>query len=95
MIEMTVEELIEKVDSIMDEYGNGSDETYLIHADTGDVVLKPYDGPYESTVKETDDGDYFVEIPQRLLSKQGWNENTKLDMTIVNGNIELKELINE
>jgi hypothetical protein len=91
MIELTVEELLPKLDEIMESYGQGSDTDYLIKAPTGDVVLTPYNGPYTETVQEDDEGNYFVKIPDRLISKKGWTTETKLELDIVAGEVIISE----
>jgi hypothetical protein len=98
---LTVDELLEKLDSIFEQYEDGSDECFKIQFTGEDgiektVILTPFDGPYQQEVKQLPDGDLFVEIPPRLLAKQGWDENTKLDMNIKeDGSITLTEINEE
>jgi hypothetical protein len=90
---ITVPELEEKLDSIMDDYDKGDDTVYRVELDDGRaVMLTPFDGPYEETVKEDEEGNLYIELPNRLLAKQGWTEGTELDMDIQeDGSIILKE----
>ena len=92
MKELTIEQLQEQLDDIFDAYEKGDDTLYRIKVEEDKfVILSPFDGPYEETVKEDKDGNYFVEIPNRLLAKKGWDENTELEMEIENGSIILRE----
>jgi hypothetical protein len=92
---ITVEELQEQLDSIMDDYGKGDDTHYkVVWTDKGvekAVMLIPHDGPYEETVKQDEEGNLYVELPERLLAKQGWGEGTELNMEVVDGSIILTE----
>lgn len=94
---LTIKELEEQLEQIMDSYDNGDDSHYKIvwTDDKGTekaVMLTPYNGPFESVVQQfPDSDDFFVELPPRLLSKQGWDENTQLEMKEENGTIILKE----
>jgi bifunctional DNA-binding transcriptional regulator/antitoxin component of YhaV-PrlF toxin-antitoxin module len=79
MIKLTVVELEKTIDSIIDDYSNGDDTIYLINHGKGDVVLKPYDGPYTTNIKKNYDETYF-ELPKRLLSKLGWKEGDSINI---------------
>ena len=96
MKEVTVDEFLEKMDDIMDEYEKGGDEHYLIayekDGEVRKVVCTPYDGPYTETVKKDLDGELYVELPPRLLAKQGWGEGTELNMEVIDGAIHLTEV---
>jgi hypothetical protein len=81
IVEISIEQLLKKLDSIVEDYDNGDNTHYRIVMDDGRAAMMvPHDGPYETTVKEFPDGELYVEIPQRLLSMQGWYQNTQLEM---------------
>jgi len=42
-------------------------------------------------VKETDDGDAFVELPPEVLEELGWNEHTLIHMELEGDNVLIKE----
>jgi hypothetical protein len=52
-------------------------------------MMLPFEGPWETTVKEDDEGELLVELPNRLLAKMGWGEGDDLDMKDVDGSIHL------
>ena len=88
---ITVKELEERIEEIIGDYDRGDDTVYRVETPDGRYVMfTPYDGPYTETVKEKD-GEMFVELPPRLLAKNGWDENTKLNMELINGAIQLCE----
>jgi len=100
---LKVAELETQIETICELYDKGDDTVYKIELDDGRaVMLTPYNGPYTETVKETDDGEMFVELPQRLLCKLGWKDGDNLNVEVDNGNIVVTkekastvELINE
>jgi len=93
MKELTIEEFQDQIEDIMEEFDAGSDEHYKIFWDVDGVVKTamcvPFDGPWETTVKEDDEGELLVELPNRLLAKMGWGEGDDLDMKDVDGSIHL------
>lgn len=91
MIKLTVKQLQKTIDSIIDDYSDGDDTIYLVSHEKGDVVLKPYDGPYTCEVKKKHN-EYYVDIPKRLLSKLGWVEGDSINMESKNGGIYLNKI---
>ena len=89
-IHFQVDEMQNSLDDIFDKYEAGDDTKYLIHSPVGDVVMLPYDGPYKSVVEEHE-GEHFVKLPDRLVAKKGWDENTKLNTEVIDGAIHLTE----
>lgn len=47
--------------------------------------------PLYSTCEEDENGDLLVEIPESILVKMGWKENTELEISHRDGNILLRE----
>ena len=92
MQKLKITELQDRLEDIFGLYDKGDDTKYLID---GSVVLVPFEGPWTETIKETEDGDLFVEIPQRLLSKLGIDINDELDITTDGTNIIIKKVENE
>jgi hypothetical protein len=101
MKEITISQIVESVilDKIMEKYDEGDDTHYLIIDDQyelrgtpkiNNAVLIPYDGPFTSTVQVDDEGEYFVEIPKRLLSKVGIKD--EVEIIEENGSIILKAI---
>lgn len=88
-IHFQVDEMQNSLGDIFDHLA-GDDTKYLIHSPMGDVVMLPYDGPYKSVIEEHE-GEHFVKLPDRLVAKKGWNENTKLNMEVVDEAIHLTE----
>lgn len=93
IVDITVDELQQQLDKICTEYDKGDSTHYKVNLDDGRcVMLLPFEGPYTAIVQQfPDSDDYFVEIPPRLLGKQGWDENTKLEIVMENGVIILRE----
>ena len=95
IVDITVDELQNKLDKICIDFDKGDDTHYKVHLDDGKcVMLTPYDGPHTAIVQQfPDSDDYFVEIPSRILSKQGWDENTKLEIIMESGAIILRKAV--
>jgi antitoxin component of MazEF toxin-antitoxin module len=47
--------------------------------------------PLYSTCEEDENGDLLIEIPESILEKMGWKENTELEISHSDGNILLRE----
>jgi len=47
--------------------------------------------PLYSTCEEDENGDLLVQIPESILVKMGWKENTELEISHSDGNILLRE----
>jgi hypothetical protein len=90
---ITIEEFQDQIEDIMEEFDGGSDQHYkIVWEDDGvekAVMCIPFDGPWETTVKEDEEGELLVELPNRLLAKLGVSEGDDLDMEVVDGAIHL------
>jgi len=79
---LSVEEVVEQLDGIMESYGEGSDQLYLIDLE-GDgkrrVVLSPYDGPYQAKVEKLED-EYIVRLPERIIAKSGLKYDEEVEI---------------
>ena len=84
---ITVEELQENIEEYIDLYDKGDDTHYLVKHEGKEFMVIPFDGPWKETVQEDDEGEAFVEIPNRLLSKMGWVEGEEVNMEVKDGQI--------
>lgn len=48
--------------------------------------------PLYNTCEEDENGDLLVQIPETILEKMGWGENTQLEISHSDGNILLREI---
>ena len=87
---ITVKELQENIEQYVDLYDKGDDTHYIIEHDGKESMMVPYDGPWEQTVKEDENGQ-FIEFPNRLLVKMGWKDGENLNMEICENKIILKK----
>jgi hypothetical protein len=90
MIDITLEELQEKIDDIIDAYDKGDDTVYKIIAPQGEFVLTPYDGPWTETVQLDEEGHHVVPLPERIINKFGLKEGDDIPVVIDGDSIVLK-----
>jgi len=90
MIELTIKQLEESLDQIIESYDNGGNEHYCIvwedeNKEVKRVMLIPYDGPYSATIQEDSEGNAVVELPQRIISKFDLKEGDEFDVEVEDG----------
>ena len=82
IIDLTIEEIEQRLESIMDEYEQGSDQVYRINWDGKAVMLTPFNGPWEETIQKDEEGNMVVPLPNRVLNKYGIKEGDDIKFEV-------------
>ena len=90
MIELSITELEQQIEAICEQYDKGDSSVYKVvwkdeHGVEKAVVLSAYNGPWESTIQEDDEGNAIVELPQRLISQFDLKEGDEFDVEVEDG----------
>lgn len=82
----------DRIDAIIESYNKGSDDVYKVVNDGGGTLamLTPFDGPWEETIKEDDEGNHYINLPERILSKYNLKEGDSLDIDVKDNCIVIK-----
>jgi bifunctional DNA-binding transcriptional regulator/antitoxin component of YhaV-PrlF toxin-antitoxin module len=86
---ITIEELQERIDDIVEEYNKGDDTEYIISHDGKEVMLTPFNGPWTETVIENDEGDLILPLPDRLCAKLGLEIGDDLEFDVTDDGVKM------
>lgn len=89
---ITVKDIPNRIDAIIESYNKGSDNVYKVVNDEGEYLsmIAPFDGPWTETIKEDSEGESYINLPERIINKYNLKEGDSLEMDVKDNCIVIK-----
>jgi hypothetical protein len=82
MVDITIEELQDRIEEICEMYDQGDDTIYRLTAPQGEFMLTPYNGPWTETIQVDEEGYHVLPLPDRIINKYGLKEGDNINMEV-------------